>query len=182
MVVSNSSQQNFTASKRTSADLNYHFTSSLVAHCLEIRGGVCVGEAHPGRRFKEEKVCFCNNNCCRCLHQSPTMHQLHWSGFFSGQVILPLFHEYLFRKRPVPFGLIRNGPISSDAPYATEEHPGPAKGSALVFLKLLDSVLLPSMRNADAAKSDLMANRTAVMFPSWRQKFKSLLAYQIGND
>jgi hypothetical protein len=25
----------------------------------------------------------------------------------------------------VPFGLIRNGPISSDAPYATEEHPGP---------------------------------------------------------
>jgi len=88
----------------------------------------------------------------------------------------------LFRKRPVPFGLIRNGPISSDAPYATEEHPGPAKGSALVFLKLLDSVLLPSMRNADAAKSDLMANRTAVMFPSWRQKFKSLLAYQIGND
>ena len=72
---------------------------------------------------------------------------------------LHLFHEYLFRKRPVPFGLIRNGPISSDAPYATEEHPGPAKGSKLVFLKLLDSVLLPSMRNADAAKSDLMANR-----------------------
>ena len=53
--------------------MNYHFTSSLVTHCLEIRGGVRVGEAHPGRRFKEEKVCFCNNNCCRCLHQLLTL-------------------------------------------------------------------------------------------------------------
>ena len=69
---------------------------------------------------------------------------------------LPLFHEYLFRKRPVPFGLIQNAPISLDA---TEKHPGPAKGSTLVFVKLLSSVLLPLMRNTDATKSDLMTNR-----------------------
>jgi hypothetical protein len=50
---------------------------------------------------------------------------------FSPSVTLPLFHEYLFKNSPVPFGLIRNGPISSDAPYATDEHPGPAKPSQL---------------------------------------------------
>ena len=38
---------------------------------------------------------------------------------------IPLFQEYLLRQRDEPVLLIRNGPISSDAPYAIDEQPGP---------------------------------------------------------
>jgi hypothetical protein len=36
------------------------------------------------------------------------------------------FHENLLRYNPEAVLLILNGPISSEAPYATEEQPGPA--------------------------------------------------------
>jgi len=39
--------------------------------------------------------------------------------------VLPLFHAYGLRYREDPVLFTRNGPISSDAPYATDEHPGP---------------------------------------------------------
>ena len=36
-----------------------------------------------------------------------------------------MFHENLLRYNPEAVLFILNGPISSDAPYATEEQPGP---------------------------------------------------------
>lgn len=36
-----------------------------------------------------------------------------------------MFQENLLRYKLEPVLFILNGPISSDAPYATEEHPGP---------------------------------------------------------
>ena len=38
---------------------------------------------------------------------------------------VPLFHRNLLRKSVAPSGRMRNAPSSSDAPYATDEHPGP---------------------------------------------------------
>ena len=159
--------------------MNYHFTSSLVTHCLEIRGGVRVGEAHPGRRFKEEKVCFCNNNCCRCLHQLLTLERF---PFRSGHLTSVPWVLVQKEACPVWFNPERTYFFRCSICHRRASRTCQRISIGLLKTARLDSVLLPSMRNADAAKSDLMANRTAVMFPSWRQKFKSLLAYQIGND
>jgi len=37
-----------------------------------------------------------------------------------------VFHENLLMYSPEAVLFILNGPISSDAPYATDEHPGPS--------------------------------------------------------
>jgi len=50
----------------------------------------------------------------------------------SAKLLTPyLCYEYLFRNIPVTFGLNQNRPISSDAPYDANEHPGPGKPSEL---------------------------------------------------
>ena len=43
-----------------------------------------------------------------------------------GKIKLHLFQEYLFRYNEEAFLCIRKGPSSSEAPYAREEHLGPA--------------------------------------------------------
>lgn len=52
------------------------------------------------------------------------------------KIEVPLFHAYLFRYKEDPVLLIRNGPISSDAPYATDEQPGPEPSTILKKYKI----------------------------------------------
>ena len=43
-----------------------------------------------------------------------------------GKIKLHMFQEYVFRYIEEAFLSIRKGPISCQAPYVIEEHPGPA--------------------------------------------------------